>query len=194
MKVVAVQETEEEKRIRSAHAAKPPVGAMINLNDFEVNTRSFSPSYYTWLNIRLVWQDVAKSVLTDVAWGYYSSAAEEGSSFDNNLTSYSRYEFRPRWYVSIPSDICRALPRNRTTRNLYSSSLQKSGGADLATTFLGIPTSSPIFVSPCAASGLGHAEGEVSIARGAGKSGIIQVVSDFYFHRQMFMVSLVTIC
>lgn len=48
-------------------------------------------------------QRAAQPILTDAAWAYYSGAAEEESSHKNNLTSYSRYEFRPRWFVSAPS-------------------------------------------------------------------------------------------
>lgn len=58
-------------------------------------------------------------------------------------------------------------------------SLRKTADADPATTFIGIPTSLPIFVSPAAAAGLGNPEGELSITRGAGKSGIIQCVRQF---------------
>lgn len=49
-------------------------------------------------------QAAAKPLLSDTAWGYYSSAAEEGSSHTNNLASYARYEFRPRWYVKPKND------------------------------------------------------------------------------------------
>lgn len=97
--------------------------------------------------------------------------AEEGSSFNNNLSSYSRYEFRPRWSVPL------LLLAIHLLRPHTVLSLQKTEKADCATEFFGIPTPLPIFVSPCAKVGLGHPEGEVSIARGAGRAGIIQVVS-----------------
>ena len=32
----AIEETDEVRRIRRAHAEKPPLAAMINMNDFEV--------------------------------------------------------------------------------------------------------------------------------------------------------------
>ncbi|KAF8303264.1 hypothetical protein DL93DRAFT_2067004 [Clavulina sp. PMI_390] len=127
----AVEETEEEKRIRKAHAGKPPLAAMISLDDFA---------------------EVAHSVLTDTAWGYYSSSAEEGSSYEANFRALKNYEFRPR---------C----------------LMKTAGADPTASFLGITTPIPFFASPCAAAGLGHPEGEVSIARGAGRAGLIQILS-----------------
>lgn len=63
-------------------------------------------------------------------------------------------------------------------------SLRKTADADPATTFIGIPTSLPIFVSPAAAAGLGNPEGELSITRGAGKSGIIQCVRQFDVHHR----------
>ncbi|KAG8834835.1 Cytochrome b2, mitochondrial precursor [Serendipita sp. 400] len=122
---------EEQARIKRAREAIPPVAAMVNLYDFE---------------------EIAKKVLSNTAWAYYSSAAEDEASHANNLNSFKRYWFRPRVMRAV-ADI------------------------DMKTSILGIDTALPIFVSPAALAGLGHPEGEVNITRGAGKAGIIQGIS-----------------
>jgi L-lactate dehydrogenase (cytochrome) len=45
------------------------------------------------------------------------------------------------------------------------------------TTILGVPSSLPVFVSGAALARLGHPLGEANIARGCGRTGIIQMVS-----------------
>ncbi|KAF8338945.1 FMN-dependent dehydrogenase-domain-containing protein [Cantharellus anzutake] len=128
----AVIKSGEGQRIVLAHKNKRPIHQMINLDDFE---------------------NVAETVLTKTAWAYYSGAAEDDSSHRNNLSSYSRYWFRPR-------------------------ALRKTRDVDTSTTFLGIPTSLPVFVCPAALAGLGSPDGEVPITRGAAVSGIVQCVSN----------------
>ncbi|KAG9052599.1 Cytochrome b2, mitochondrial precursor [Serendipita sp. 407] len=68
-------DVEEQTRIKRAREAIPPVAAMVNLYDFE---------------------KIAKKVLSNTAWAYYSSAAEDEASHANNLNSFKRYWFRPR--------------------------------------------------------------------------------------------------
>lgn len=45
------------------------------------------------------------------------------------------------------------------------------------TTFVGIPTALPIFISPAAMAKLGHPLGEVNMTRAAAECGIVQSVS-----------------
>ncbi|KDQ20635.1 hypothetical protein BOTBODRAFT_169366 [Botryobasidium botryosum FD-172 SS1] len=97
-------------------------------------------------------EESAKKVLSSTAWGYYASSSETENSHLNNLASFKRYWFRPRV-------------------------LREVGQVDMSATFLGIPTSLPIFVCPAAMAGLGHPLGEVNITRGAGRTGIIQGIS-----------------
>lgn len=68
------------------------------------------------------------------------------------MDAYRRYFLRPR------------ILRNMTDGNLNTS-------------FIGIPTSMPIFISPAAMAKLGHPDGEVNLTRGAGEAGIVQGVS-----------------
>jgi L-lactate dehydrogenase (cytochrome) len=48
---------------------------------------------------------------------------------------------------------------------------------DLSTTFMGIKSTLPIFISPAAMAKLGHPAGEVNLTKGAGECGIVQGVS-----------------
>lgn len=74
------------------------------------------------------------------------------SGFDENMDAFRRYYFRPR----ILHDV--------TT-------------GDLSTTFMGIESTLPIFISPAAMAKLGHPAGEVNLTKGAGECGIVQGVS-----------------
>lgn len=59
IKVTQGEESEAEKKRRIARENMPPPGAMLNLDDFE---------------------RVAKSILSDQAWAYYSSAGDDETS------------------------------------------------------------------------------------------------------------------
>jgi isopentenyl diphosphate isomerase/L-lactate dehydrogenase-like FMN-dependent dehydrogenase len=69
-----------------------------------------------------------------------------------NVRAFSRFFFHPR--------VLRAVSR-----------------CDPSTKILGCKSSLPIFVSPAALAKLGHPLGETNITRGAGRTGIVQIVS-----------------
>ncbi|KAF7519219.1 hypothetical protein G7054_g13168 [Neopestalotiopsis clavispora] len=94
----------------------------------------------------------AERVLTGTAWAYYRSASDEEQTFYENRNAFQRYFFRPR------------ILRDTSTGSTESS-------------FLGLPTSMPVFISPAAMAKLGHPLGEVNLTRAAGESGIVQVIS-----------------
>lgn len=73
-------------------------------------------------------------------------------AFHENRNAFQRYFFRPR-----------------ILRDTSSGTTESS--------FLGLPTSIPIFISPAAMAKLGHPLGELNLTKAAGDSGIIQVVS-----------------
>ncbi|KIM25178.1 hypothetical protein M408DRAFT_74720 [Serendipita vermifera MAFF 305830] len=127
-------DVEEQQRIALARSQRPLV-SVINLNDFEA---------------------AASEILTRTAWAYYSSAAEDGTSYDNNLQAFKRYGFKPRVMRPV-------------------------GTVDIGSSMLGIPTAMPVFVCPAALAGLGHPEGELNITRAAGKAGIIQGATNATF-------------
>ena len=110
----------------------------------------------------------AERVMSGTAWAYYRSAADReicgclGGGMNpadripaaaENQDAFRRYYFRPR------------LLRNVS-----------EGSTD--TTFMGIKTTLPIFISPAAMAKLGHPLGEVNLTKGAGECGIVQGVSD----------------
>jgi L-lactate dehydrogenase (cytochrome) len=67
--------TEDERRIRNAREEMPPIDAMINLYDFEIE---------------------AEKVLSKTAWAYYRSAANGEDTYRENEEAWNRYWFRPR--------------------------------------------------------------------------------------------------
>ncbi|RDX56011.1 hypothetical protein OH76DRAFT_1427429 [Lentinus brumalis] len=97
-------------------------------------------------------EDVARKVLSYKALAYYASAADEEITDRENNRSFSRFFFHPR--VMRPVSQC-----------------------DPSTTILGFKSSIPVFVSGAALARLGHPLGEANITRGAGRKGIIQMVS-----------------
>ncbi|OWB58551.1 oxidoreductase activity protein [[Candida] boidinii] len=97
---------------------------------------------------------VAKSILPKNAWAYYSSGSDDEIIMRENHYAYQRIYFRPRI-------------------------LEKVGSIDLSTEMLGIKTSVPFYITATALAKLGHPEGEVAIAKAAGKEDVIQMISTF---------------
>ncbi|KZT74753.1 hypothetical protein DAEQUDRAFT_659124 [Daedalea quercina L-15889] len=97
-------------------------------------------------------EDVAMKVMSHKAMAYYSSAADDEITNRENARAFSRFFFHPR--------ILRPISK-----------------VDVSTTILGIKSSIPVFVSGAALAKLGHPLGEVNITKGAGRTGIIQMVS-----------------
>lgn len=89
----------------------------------------------------------AKERLSEHAWIYYSSAAQDRRSFDNNLNDWGHLRFRPR--------VMRDVKRVSTSRSI-----------------LGFESSLPFFIAPCALGKLGHREGELCLVRGAAQANI----------------------
>lgn len=94
----------------------------------------------------------AERVLSRTAWSYYRSAADEEKTFHENRDAFQRYFFRPRMLRDL---------RNGSTE----------------TTFLGIQSSLPVFISPAAMAKLGHPLGEVNMTKAAAECGIVQGIS-----------------
>ena len=96
-------------------------------------------------------EEVADHVLTPKAWAFYSSAATDLVTHQDNQRFYKRIMFRPR-----------------VMRNVRKCAMKRS--------ILGFDTSAPFFVSPAAMARLAHPDGELAIARGCGTEGLIQCV------------------
>ncbi|KAI1797745.1 FMN-dependent dehydrogenase-domain-containing protein [Ganoderma leucocontextum] len=125
------KKTKDELRVEAAHKVKPPLSRILSLWDME---------------------DVAHKVLSHKAWAYYSSAADEELTNQENARAFSRVFFHPRVFKEVSH-------------------------CDPSTTILGFKSSIPVFVSGAALARLGHPLGEANITRGAGRTGIIQMVS-----------------
>ncbi|GAD97197.1 hypothetical protein CNBD2850 [Paecilomyces variotii No. 5] len=119
--------TEEEIRRQEQGEKMPPVDDLFLLQDFE---------------------DWAERVLSQTAWAYYRSAADEERTFHENRHAFQRYFFRPRV-------------------------LRNTAHGTTETTFMGLQSAIPVFISPTAMAKLGHPIGEVNITKAAGHYGLI---------------------
>ncbi|RYO37681.1 hypothetical protein AA0111_g2631 [Alternaria arborescens] len=120
-----------DEELRRAREALPTVDKMIVLPDFE---------------------DWAQKILTDVAWNYYRSAADQERSYEGSMDALRRYSFRPRM-------------------------LRDMSNGSIKTSFLGYESELPIYIAPAAMCKLGHPLGEINLTKAAGDAGIFQSVS-----------------
>lgn len=128
----AVKEvTAEEMARQAALAARPPLENILNMHDFEV---------------------IAKAVIPDKAWAYYSSGSDDEITIRENRTAFQRVWFRPR----ILRDV---------------------SVVDWSTTILGQKSSLPLYISATALGKLGHPDGELCLTRAAAKHGVIQMIA-----------------
>lgn len=97
---------------------------------------------------------IARKILPPTAWCYYSSGADDEISLRENHNAFSRIFFKPRVLVDVSS-------------------------VDVSTIMMGEATEVPFYCSAAAQAKLGHPDGELSIARGCGKEGVIQMISNY---------------
>ncbi|KAF7792747.1 hypothetical protein EIP86_003845 [Pleurotus ostreatoroseus] len=128
---VVKEVTEEEKKRQLAVAARPPLENVLNLHDFEI---------------------IAKAVIPEKAWAYYSSASDDEITIRENRAAYQRVWFRPRILRDVAT-------------------------VDWTTTILGHKSSLPVYISATALGKLGHPEGEITLTRAAAKHGVIQMIA-----------------
>lgn len=121
---------------------KPDISMIYNASDFEY---------------------VARRVMPELAWVYYSAGSEDEMSLRENHNAYSRIFFKPR-----------------VLRNVRE--------VDISTTLMGTPVSAPFYCSAAAMAKMGHPEGELSIARGCGRENILQMICNHasYSFSQIF--------
>ncbi|KAJ7126375.1 FMN-dependent dehydrogenase-domain-containing protein [Mycena crocata] len=127
---VVVEITDEEKARQERISNRPPLDEILNLHDFE---------------------NIAKQVLPEKAWAYYSSAADDEITHRENHAAYHRIWFRPR----ILRDVTKV---------------------DWSTTILGHKSSMPVYISATALGKLGHPDGEINLTRAAAIHGVIQMI------------------
>ncbi|EIM85014.1 uncharacterized protein STEHIDRAFT_81830 [Stereum hirsutum FP-91666 SS1] len=127
---VKVSISDEDKRRKDLFNSRPPLEEILNLHDFE---------------------SIAKLVMPEKAWAYYSSAADDEITNRENHVAYHRIWFRPR------------ILRDMTS-------------VDWSTTILGHKSSMPIYITATALGKLGHPDGELNLTRAAAKHGVIQMI------------------
>ena len=98
-------------------------------------------------------EEAATKKLSKKGWAYYYSAADDLRSKHLNNTIYSSILLRPRVFVDCTH-------------------------ADLSTTFLSHPLSTPIYVSPAAMARLAHPLGEHGIALACANHNAMQIISN----------------
>ncbi|EFW99018.1 L-lactate dehydrogenase [Grosmannia clavigera kw1407] len=97
-------------------------------------------------------EQVARTKLSPRASAYYYSAAETHTAYGRNRDDWGRISFRPR----VMRDVTRA---------------------SMQTQIMGAESTLPLFIAPAASAGLGHADAERCLARGAARMAIPQCVS-----------------
>ena len=97
-------------------------------------------------------EEAGKTVVSEKARTYISSAADNLHSLENNLSDWSRIVFRPRV-------------------------LRDVSAINISTSILGIKCALPFFVAPTGLVGLTHPEGELCLTRGAARTGVHYCVS-----------------
>ncbi|KAG0688306.1 Cytochrome b2, mitochondrial precursor [Pichia californica] len=97
-------------------------------------------------------EKIAKNILPREAWAYYSCGSDDEISMRENHYAYQRVYFKPRICINVKE-------------------------VDTSTNILGSKSSVPFYVTATALAKLGHPDGECSIAKGAGKEGVIQMIS-----------------
>ncbi|CAL5875300.1 uncharacterized protein PFLUO_LOCUS9605 [Penicillium psychrofluorescens] len=128
---------QEEKAFDPEEAARleriqrmPPLAACYNLLDFEA---------------------VARQVMKNTAWAYYSSGADDELTMRENHAAFHKIWFRPRVLVDVEN-------------------------VDMTTTMLGSKVSIPFYVTATALGKLGHPEGEVVLTKAAKQHQVVQMI------------------
>ncbi|KAI0827961.1 FMN-dependent dehydrogenase-domain-containing protein [Trametes gibbosa] len=127
---VEVKITDQEKARQERIANRPPLSEILNLHDFEA---------------------IAREVMQEKAWAYYSSAAEDEITNRENHSAYHRIWWRPRILRDVTN-------------------------VDFSTKILGLATKFPLYISATALGKLGHPDGELNLTRAAAKHGVIQMI------------------
>lgn len=121
------QEAERRELVKS----KPALSSLYNLHDFEF---------------------VARHVMEQVAWAYYSLGSDDEISLRENHFGFQRIFFQPRVLIDVSK-------------------------VDYSRTMLGTKLSVPFFASATALGRLGHPEGETVMTRAAHDEGMVQMIS-----------------
>jgi isopentenyl diphosphate isomerase/L-lactate dehydrogenase-like FMN-dependent dehydrogenase len=95
---------------------------------------------------------MARARLPSVVFDYLDGAAEDETTLKDNRKAFSRWIFRPRHGIELER-------------------------VDLATAVMGVPLEWPVLLAPIGYSALMHPDGEVGVARAAGRAGTGAILS-----------------
>lgn len=87
---VEVKITDEEKARQQRISARPSLSKILNLHDFEVFL-SLGIDFNTHVDSGAT-KAIAKQVMAEKAWAYYSSAADDEITNRENHAAYHRFE------------------------------------------------------------------------------------------------------
>ena len=118
----------------------------------EARVEEGPPPLETLLNLDEI-EQLATKQISQKAWAYYFSAADDLKSKQLNNDAYSSILLRPRIFVDCEK-------------------------CDTCTTFFGHQVGSPIYVSPAAMARLAHPSGEAGVAQACSKFGAMQLISN----------------
>jgi isopentenyl diphosphate isomerase/L-lactate dehydrogenase-like FMN-dependent dehydrogenase len=97
-------------------------------------------------------ENLAKEKLTQMAYDYYSSGANDEITLRENIDAYKRIFLKYRILVDVNK-------------------------LDMSTEVLGHKISMPVMIAPTAFHKLAHTEGEVAVSKAAGAAGTIMILS-----------------
>lgn len=97
-------------------------------------------------------ENLAKEKLTQMAYDYYSSGANDEITLRENIDAYKRIFLKYRVLVDVSS-------------------------IDMSTEVLGQKISMPLMIAPTAFHKMAHAEGETAVAKAAGTAGTVMILS-----------------
>ncbi len=98
------------------------------------------------------YERLARGLMDPAAWAYSSSGTDDEVTLREERAAFERLRLIPRVLRGV-------------------------GSADLRTTVLGTPVSTPVLVAPMGVHGMAHPEGECATARAAGDGGSLMAVS-----------------
>ena len=98
------------------------------------------------------YEKLAKEKLTQMAYDYYSSGANDEITLRENIDAYKRIFLKYRVLVDVSN-------------------------IDMSTEVLGQKISMPLMIAPTAFHKMAHADGETAVAKAAGNAGTIMILS-----------------
>ncbi|KAI0483218.1 FMN-dependent dehydrogenase [Xylariaceae sp. FL0804] len=131
------------------------------------------PPLESLLNLREI-EEAAHARISDKAWAYYHSSADDGVSKARNGAAYRDVLLRPRVFVDCTRcDSSTTLLSRSPPRSLPGLTAAKQQQQEPL-----LRVGLPVFVAPAAMARLAHADGEAGIARACARFGAAQVVSN----------------